>query len=129
MKPSIFLLLFALLSTACQEMEDINLSQLSAEEKKAVESLLWLKDADPEKSAAEALTKGDKRLMAMATRGTTLPGIDTDLISKAKNICGIRYLEGSTDTVYGEIHLKLIQQASEYAAAYNRIVIEQCMDR
>ena len=50
------------------------------------------------------------------------------MLSKAKSICGIRYLEGSTDTVYGETHLKLIQRAAEYAAAYNKIVIEQCMD-
>jgi hypothetical protein len=129
MKPSIFLLLFALVFTACQEVESIDMSQLSAEEKKAVESLLWLKDANPDKHAAEALEKGDKRLIAMASRATPLPGIEPDLLSKAKSICGIRYLEGSTDTVYGEIHLKLIQAASEYAAAYNKIVIEQCIDK
>jgi hypothetical protein len=129
MKPSMFLLFSSLLFTACQEMESIDMSQLSAEEKKAVESLLWLKDANPDEHAAEALEKGDKRLMAMASRATTLPGVEPEVLSKAKSICGIRYLEGSTDTVFGETHLKLIQQASEYAAAYNRIVIEQCMDR
>ncbi|MFC1313704.1 MAG: glutamyl-tRNA amidotransferase [gamma proteobacterium symbiont of Ctena orbiculata] len=110
-------------------MEGIDMSQLSPEEKKAVESLLWVKDANPDKSAAEALGKGDKRLMAMASRTTILPGIEPGLISKAKSICGIRYLEGSTDTVFGDTHLKLIQRASEYAAAYNRIVIEQCMEK
>ena len=129
MKPFIFLLLSALALTACQEMETIDLSQLSDQEKKAVESLLWLKDADPVKSAGEALEKGDKRLMAMASRATTLPGIETELISKAKSICGIRYLEGSTDTVFGETHLQFIQRASDYAAAYNKIVIQQCMDK
>jgi hypothetical protein len=110
-------------------MERIDMSQLSADEKKAVESLLWVKDANPDKQATEALQKGDKRLMAMASRATTLPGIEPELLSKAKSICGIRYLEGSTDTVFGETHLKLIQRASEYAAAYNKIVIEQCMNR
>jgi hypothetical protein len=129
MKPSFFLLLSTLLLTACQEMERIDMSQLSADEKKAVESLLWVEDANPNKQAAEALQKGDKRLMAMASRATTLPGIEPELLSKAKSICGIRYLEGSTDTVFGETHLKLIQRASEYAAAYNKIVIEQCMNR
>ncbi|MES9976191.1 MAG: glutamyl-tRNA amidotransferase [Candidatus Thiodiazotropha sp.] len=129
MKSTILLLLLALVFTACQEVEGIDMSQLSADEKKAVESLLWLKDADPNKRAVQALEKGDKRLMAMASRATTLPGIEPALLSKAKSICGIRYLEGSTDTVYGQTHLKLIQHASEYAAAYNRIVIEQCMDR
>ncbi|MEW8071021.1 MAG: glutamyl-tRNA amidotransferase [Candidatus Thiodiazotropha sp.] len=129
MKSTILLLLLALVFTACQEVEGIDMSQLSPEEKKAVESLLWVKDANPDKSAAEALGKGDKRLMAMASRTTILPGIEPALISKAKSICGIRYMEGSTDTVFGDTHLKLIQRASEYAAAYNRIVIEQCMEK
>jgi hypothetical protein len=115
--------------TACQEMESIDMSKLSDKEKKAVKSLIWLKDADPEKSAAEALEKGDKRLMAMASRSTILPGVETDLISKAKSICGIRYLEGSTDTVFGQTHLKLIQHASDFATAYNKIVIEHCLKK
>lgn len=127
MKPFIFLFAAALLFTACQEMQGIDMSQLSAEEKVAVESLLWVKDADPKEDAAQALEKGDKRLMAMASRATTFPGIEPELISKAKSICGIRYLEGSTDTVFGKTHLQMIQQASEYAAAYNKIVVKQCM--
>lgn len=129
MKSFIILLLSALALTACQEKEAIDMSQLSDEEKKAVLSLSWLKDADPRKSAAEALEKGDKRLIAMASRATVLPGIENELLSKAKRICGIRYLEGSTDTVFGETHLKLIQRASDYAAAYNTIVIRHCLEK
>ncbi|MES9838138.1 MAG: glutamyl-tRNA amidotransferase [Candidatus Thiodiazotropha sp.] len=129
MKPTIPLLFITLLFGACQEMERIDTSQLSADEKKAVESLLWVEDADAGKQAAEALEKGDKRLIAMASRATMLPGIEPELQSKAKSICGIRYLDGSTDTVFGEIHLQLIQRASDYAAAYNKIVIEKCMEK
>ncbi|MBT2968459.1 MAG: glutamyl-tRNA amidotransferase [Candidatus Thiodiazotropha sp. (ex Ctena orbiculata)] len=110
-------------------MERVDMSQLSAEEKKAVETLLWVEDADAEKQAAEALDKGDKRLMAMASRATILPGIEPELQSKAKSICGIRYLDGSTDTVFGEIHLQFIQRATEFAAAYNKIVIDKCMEK
>ncbi|MET0072369.1 MAG: glutamyl-tRNA amidotransferase [Candidatus Thiodiazotropha sp.] len=129
MKPTIPLLFITLLFGACQEMERIDMSQLSADEKKAVESLLWVEDADAEKQAAEALEKGDKRLIAMASRATMLPGIEPELQSKAKSICGIRYLDGSTDTVFGEIHLQFIQRASDYAAAYNKIVIGKCMEK
>ncbi|MES9970455.1 MAG: glutamyl-tRNA amidotransferase [Candidatus Thiodiazotropha sp.] len=129
MKPTIFLLLFAYLLSACQEMEGVDMSQLSPEEKKAVASLLWVKDADPDKHAKQALEKGDKRLLAMASRTTSIPGIEPALLSKAKSICGIRYLEGSTDTVFGETHLLLIQRAAAYAAAYNKIVIQQCMQK
>ncbi|MES9994300.1 MAG: glutamyl-tRNA amidotransferase [Candidatus Thiodiazotropha sp.] len=127
MKPTILLFVTTLLFSACQEMETIDMSQLSPKEKKAVESLLWLQDADPDKQAAQALEKGDKRLLAMASRATLLPGIEPELHSKAKSICGIRYLEGSTDTVFGEIHLQLIQRATDYAAAYNKIVVKHCL--
>ncbi|MCU7803014.1 MAG: glutamyl-tRNA amidotransferase [Candidatus Thiodiazotropha sp. (ex Lucinoma borealis)] len=128
-KRSILPLVLFLLISACQEMEGIDMSQVTPQEKSGVESLLWLKNADPEKSAQQALARGDKRLMAMASRTTNLPGIEPELVSKAKSICGVRYLEGSTDTVLGEIHLKLIQAASEYAASYNRIIIDHCMEK
>jgi hypothetical protein len=128
-KPTIFLLLFAYLLTACQEMEGVDMNQLSPKEKKAVQSLLWVKDADPNKHAAQALEKGDKRLLAMAMRSTSIPGIEPELLSKAKSICGIRYLEGSTDTVFGETHLLLIQHATKYAATYNELVIQHCMGK
>lgn len=103
------------------------MTQLSAEEKTAVESLLWLRKADAAQDAQVSLDRGDKRLLAMASRGTNIPGIAPELISKAKSICGVRYLPGSTDMVTGNTHLRLLQAAEEYATDYNKIVIEQCL--
>ncbi|MCU7842621.1 MAG: lipoprotein [Candidatus Thiodiazotropha sp. (ex Monitilora ramsayi)] len=122
--PPLFLLL---LLTACQTGEQIDMSQVTPEEKNAVESLIWLKQADATYDAKQNLDRGDKRLLAMATRGSNIPGIAPELISKAKIVCGVRYLPGSTDMVMGETHLKLLQAAEAYAADYNRIVIDQCM--
>ena len=120
-------LLSILLLTACQTEGQIDMSQVTPKEKTAVESLMWLKQADATIDAKQSLERGDKRLLAMATRGSNIPGIAPELISKAKSVCGVRYLPGSTDMVMGETHLKLLQAAETYATDYNRIVIDQCL--
>ncbi len=122
-------LLCLLLLTACQEGTTVDMSQVTPEEQSAVESLLWLQKADAAKDARLGLERGDKRLLAMATRGSHLPGVAPELASKAKSVCGVRYLPGSTDTVMGQTHLKLLQAAEGYAADYNRIMIEHCLPR
>ncbi|MCU7904877.1 MAG: glutamyl-tRNA amidotransferase [Candidatus Thiodiazotropha sp. (ex Epidulcina cf. delphinae)] len=129
MKELLPVLVSLLFFTACQEREGVDMSQVGPEEKSGVDSLLWLNNADPEKNARQALARGDKRLMAMAMRTPNLPGIKPELLSKAKRVCGVRYLEGSTDTVLGETHLKLIQAAAEYAASYNRLILGHCLEK
>lgn len=116
-----------LLLTACQTGEQIDMSQVTPKEKNAVESLLWLKQANAENDARQNLDRGDKRLLAMATRGSNIPGVAPELMSKAKSVCGVRYLPGSTDMVMGETHLKLLQAAEAYAENYNRLVIDHCL--
>jgi len=120
-------LLSWILLSACQGMDRVDTSKVTPQEKEAVESLLWLKQADAQRDAREGVQRGDKRLLAMATRGGHLPGIAPELTSKAKSVCGLRYLPGSTDTVMGKTHLKLLQLAEEYAENYNRIMLKQCM--
>jgi hypothetical protein len=120
-------LLSLLLLSACQENNQFDLSQVTPQEQSAVESLLWLQKADAAKDAQQGLERGDKRLLAMATRGSHIPGIALELISKAKSVCGVRYLPGSTDTVMGQTHLKLLQAAEQYARDYNEIMIGHCL--
>jgi len=120
-------LLFLFLFTGCQEGTRVDMSQVTPQEKSAVESLLWLQQANAAKDAQAGLARGDKRLLAMAMRGSQIPGIAPELVSKAKSVCGVRYLPGSTDTVMGETHLKLLQAAEGYAADYNRIMVEHCL--
>jgi hypothetical protein len=125
----VLLLTLLLCVSACQDNQSIDVNPLSAEEKKSLQSLAWLKDSNVEGDVQAALDKQDKRLFSMMGRATDLPGVPSELTSKAKSTCGIRYLEGSTDVVRGEVHLKLLQQAYEYAAAYNRLIIKHCLDR
>jgi hypothetical protein len=105
------------------------MSQLNPQEKKSLQALAWLKDANLQNDLQAALDKQDKRLLSMMGRAPDLPGVPADLTSKAKSVCGVRYVEGSTDTVRGEVHLKLLQQAYDYAAAYNQAMIKHCLGK
>lgn len=114
---------------SCQKNAEIDLSQLSEQERHAVNALNWLKNADAERDAAESIKRGDLRLLAMASRGPNMPGVPVESASKAKSICGIRYLEGSTDAVAGEVHMQLLQQAYDYATQYNKLLLAACLSR
>jgi hypothetical protein len=117
--------MFLMLISACQETD---LSKLPPKERAAVESLAWLKSANAEEDAKEALKRGDKRLLAMATRGLNLPGVNAELSSKAKSVCGIRYLEGTTDMVQGDTHLQALKKAQKYASEYNQLILDNCIE-
>ncbi|MET0052528.1 MAG: glutamyl-tRNA amidotransferase [Candidatus Thiodiazotropha sp.] len=123
------LLLSALLLTltACQERTDIDLSTLTERERQAVEALAWLRQADAKQDAQVAIVHNDLRLLALSGRVPVLPGVATDRSDDAKRRCGIRPLEGTTDTVLGDTHRILLQRASDYAAEYNRIMIAHCL--
>jgi len=121
-------LLIVMTLTGCQGIDQIDPSTLTPEEREAVEALAWLKQADAARDAAQAIQRGDKRLLAMATRAPNMPGVPAESTSKAKSECGIRYLEGSTDAVLGDAHLKLLQAAQEYASQYNKLMLDACLN-
>ncbi|MCG7982132.1 MAG: glutamyl-tRNA amidotransferase [Candidatus Thiodiazotropha lotti] len=125
---AIFITLLLTLA-ACQNTQDIDLNQLDPVERKSVESLVWLNDANVEREVQTALDKRDKRLLGMMGRGTDLPGVPAELTSRAKTVCGIRYVEGSTDVVRGEVHLQLLQRAYDYAEAYNQAMLKHCIEK
>lgn len=125
----ILLLSIILAMVSCQKNEQIDLSQLSPKEREAVTALGWLRKADADRDAADSIQRGDLRLLAMASRGPNMPGVPAESASKAKSVCGIRYLEGSTDAVAGEVHMQLLQQAFDYAVKYNKLLLEACLNR
>ncbi|MDJ0805634.1 MAG: glutamyl-tRNA amidotransferase [Gammaproteobacteria bacterium] len=127
MKRIIPVLAIILSMSGCQETEQIDLSTLSPQERDAVTSLAWLQDAEASRDAKLAIERGDKRLLAMATRAPNMPGVPTESASRIKSVCGIRYLEGSTDMVFGDTHLKLLQAAQEYATEYNKLMLDACL--
>ena len=129
MKRILPLLFVGMTLTGCQDTDRIDPASLTPQEREAVSALSWLRDADAPRDAAQASAQGDTRLYALASRSPTLPGIPLESTEQAKARCGTRTLPGSTDMVLGEVHLKLLQQARDYAADYNRLMLEACLGR
>ena len=127
MKPIIPLLTIVLGLSGCQGTDPVDLASLTPQERDAVTALAWLHDADASRDARQAIQRGDKRLYALATRNPSLPGVPAAATSKVKAVCGIRYLDGSTDMVFGDTHLKLLQEAQAYAAEYNKLMLDACL--
>jgi len=123
------LLIVGMALTGCQETDRIDPASLTPQEREAVSALSWLRDADPARDAALASEQGDTRLYVLASRAPTLPGIPAEQAESAKSGCGTRVLPGSTDMVRGETHLKLLQQAADYAAEYNRSMLDACLNQ
>ncbi len=127
MKRIIPALLITLSMTACQEVDRIDLSSLSPQEREAVTALSWLQEADAVRDAQQAIASGDKRLLAMASRAPSIPGVPEESRERVETLCGLRYVEGSTDAVLGDVHLKLLQAAREYAKEYNQLMLDACL--
>jgi hypothetical protein len=113
--------------TGCQEMDQIDPTSLTPQEREAVSALSWLRDANPARDAERAAQQGDTRLYILAGRSATLPGIPAAAAQNVETRCGTHILPGSTDMVQGDAHLKLLQQARDYAAAYNRRMLDSCL--
>ena len=91
------------------------------------QKLQWLDSADPQADAAQAIAAGDLRLLGLATRAITLPGVDPDDFYRYEQACGYRLLDGVSDVVRSDEHLRLIQAARSYALRYNAIIKTQCI--
>jgi hypothetical protein len=88
--------------------------------------LQWIKDANPQKDAQLALSKGDLRLMGLPQRAVIIPGIAADEMNKYELYCGVKLIEGVSDTVLNEGHLQLMKKAHQYALQYNAIIKPHC---
>ncbi len=91
------------------------------------QKLLWLDAADPQADAGSAIAQGDLRLLGLATRAVSLPGVDPDEYHRYEQACGYRLIEGVSDVVRSDEHLRLIQKARSYALRYNAIIKTLCL--
>jgi hypothetical protein len=91
-----------------------------------VQKLQWLDAADPQSDAQQAIKTGDLRLLGMATRSINIPGVSQDQILKYETKCGVQLIEGISDVVRSDEHLRLMQKARSYALKYNSIIKTQC---
>ena len=91
-----------------------------------VQQLQWLDAADPQTDAQQALKKGDFRLLGLATRSVNIPGVAKEESLKYELKCGVQLIEGISDVVRSDEHLRLMQKARSYALKYNAIIKTRC---
>ncbi len=91
-----------------------------------VQKLQWLDSADPQADANEAIRQKDLRLLGLATRSVTLPGIRKEDTLRYEQACGVQLIEGISDVVRSDEHLRLMQKARSYALQYNAIIKTHC---
>ncbi len=91
-----------------------------------VQKLQWLDSADPQADANQAVKQNDLRLLGLATRSVTIPGVDEDDSLKYEERCGVQLIEGISDVVRSDEHLRLMQKARSYALKYNAVIKQYC---
>jgi len=91
-----------------------------------VEKLQWLDAADPRADANQAVKQGDLRLLGLATRSVNIPGVSKDETLKYEESCGVQLIEGVSDVVRSDEHLRLMQKARSYALKYNAVIKQHC---
>ena len=91
-----------------------------------VQQLQWLDAADPQADANQAVKQNDLRLLGLATRSVNIPGIKKEDLLKYEEQCGVQLIEGISDVVRSDEHLRLMQKARSYALQYNAIIKLNC---
>lgn len=90
------------------------------------QKLQWLDAADPQADAQQAIKIGDLRLLGMVTHSLSIPGVEADQILIYETKCGVQLIEGISDVVRSDEHLRLMQKARSYALRYNSIIKTHC---
>ncbi len=91
-----------------------------------IQKLQWLDAANPQDDARQAIKKGDLRLLGLATRAINIPGVKKEDSYKYEKACGVQLIDGISDVVRSDEHLRLMQKARSYALKYNAIIKTQC---
>ncbi len=91
-----------------------------------VQKLQWLDAADPQNDAEQAIKIGDLRLLGLAMRSVNIPGVKKEDSYKYEKKCGVQLIEGISDVVRSDEHLRLMQKARSYALKYNAIIKTKC---
>lgn len=128
----IFLLLSACMPTKDKEevrvkgkMNEVPHTKQSKDEQ-FIQELADLKQKKPVQDAQQAIANGNKKLIAKAGRGLTIPGIDVNQYPILKAKCGLEYKQGFGDVLYGEHHRRYYNALFSYAKVYNQTMLNAC---
>lgn len=73
--------------------------------------------------AERAIEGGDQRLLGILGAGCEVPGTAFRSCEEAELTRDVRVLEGTSDDILSDRHLRLVRNARRYAAAYNAAVL------
>lgn len=105
----IFFLVFYSL-TGCQK------SEFKTVQKKYIDEMSWLYSAKPEDYFKKSIENNDFRFLGIYGYTLTVPEVSKSCLDIDKDI---KPIKGTTDTVFGEEHSKLISMATKFAKDYN----------
>jgi len=81
---------------------------------------------DPDKDARDAINKGNLTFLGVAGYSVMVPaGDEADIGGCLKGPDKVKLIRGTSDVVYGDEHMALIQQATRYAARYNALIAKR----
>lgn len=87
-----------------------------------MEKLLWIEKANAQVDALKAFNEGNYKYMAITGYAYVVPGLEgTDQLRALRE--GFTYIEGTSDAICTERHMRLNQIALEYAAEYNKLIL------
>jgi|KBSSwiStaDraftv2_1062776.scaffolds.fasta_scaffold418286_1 hypothetical protein len=75
-----------------------------------------------ENAAKSAISRGDRRLLAVYGLTLEVPGVRDDVI-RLRSQYGLRILKGTSDVIKGPRDRQMNLNARKYAIQYNRVVI------
>ena len=114
---SYVLFFLALLFVACADSDYNNYVD------SLVDSMEWLRSADPIKDANGAVEKNDNRYLAVTGYSLTFPGLPEDVIPDANNKDEYKII-GFCELTEGKEHMDLCDLAANYAELYNKRILE-----
>jgi hypothetical protein len=124
-----------LISTGCSQTQVTNSQQPATQTSNSQQnggdndrdaSLKWLGYADPKADAYLAIEKKDFNLLAFAGRATSFPSLENQDIDIYPQQCGYKFLPNSGDALTSQSELNLRKRLFQYAAIYNRLVLNAC---
>ena len=135
-KLGILIISCSLLSCSAQQHSVVTNSQQESDRQgndkhQGVETqpLGWVDYADPIADANMAIDKGHFHLLAISSKGLSLPGINLSQynLDDLKNRCQLKQLATGGDAVYSKSQLDKGKAIVAYARIYNKIALEACL--
>lgn len=91
-----------------------------------IQKLEQLNNKNPVMDAQNTISSGKKYFLCNIGRSRTVPGLETEEYASAREKCPTQCLDGVTDAVLGDNHLRYLQAATAYSASWNKVMINVC---